>query len=100
MKEMSLREFREIGLLQEINRRLLHPMGLALAAEVYDDGEVHRLVVDDLRDDPEGFCFADDNLDFTREKEENVDKMFNAKRVARIERLGYHVQQTPDPKDK
>lgn len=33
-KTMSIEEFRELGLLQEVNRQVLHPLGLAMAASV------------------------------------------------------------------
>lgn len=104
MKEMSLREFVDSGLLQEINRRLLHPMGLALSMVYPTEGTPEQLEtpigfgpVYDAREDPEGFCFAEGNKDFTRQKEESVDKMLNAKRVSRWDALGYFVQMTPDP---
>lgn len=59
---MDIGEFRRLGLLQEINRRFLHPIGLALAVEAAKDDEepiVETLAyIIDSRDDPEGFCFA------------------------------------------
>jgi hypothetical protein len=36
---MGIAEFREAGYVQEINRLLLHPLGLALEVQVYDDHE-------------------------------------------------------------
>ncbi len=55
-KYMSIKEFIESGFLQEVNRRLLHPCGLAL--EAVKDGDEWRLGgVWDARDDPEGIMF-------------------------------------------
>lgn len=104
MKYMSVKEFRESGLLQEINRRFLHPMGLALAARASTDEEGNYLKLDetlgpimDARDDPEGFKFSNDNPP-EPDKTEKVDAMFEAKRAYREETLGYHVQPVPEIK--
>jgi hypothetical protein len=35
---MDVREFREAGFLQEVSRRVLHPVGLALEVAVEEDG--------------------------------------------------------------
>ncbi len=42
----------------EINRRVLHPVGLALAAVIDDDGLIRFAGVQDSRDDPEGLVFG------------------------------------------
>jgi hypothetical protein len=34
-KRMCIKEFRELGLLHEVNRLFFHPLGLALALFVY-----------------------------------------------------------------
>lgn len=39
IKYMSIKEFREKGYLQELNRQFLHPLGLALAITVSEDYE-------------------------------------------------------------
>lgn len=58
VKRMTVTEFRRLGLLQEINRRFLHPMGLALEVETDDTGEVVGFgEVWDYREDPEGMLF-------------------------------------------
>ena len=48
-------EFRELGLIAEINRRVLHPIGLALAT---DRTEATLFVV--RTEDPEGMIFPED----------------------------------------
>lgn len=35
---IDVKEFRELGLLQEVNRRVLHPLGLAIEAQWSEDG--------------------------------------------------------------
>lgn len=89
MKKMTITEFRELGLLQEINRQVLHPMGLALAVKYVDGKEVIDCLID-ARDDPEGMCF--DNEDISVNYYTNFYKLFNEKRKNRIKYLGYHVQ--------
>ena len=88
-KNMSVAEFRKLGLLQELNRRFLHPMGLALEVVVnHNLGEESFGEVWDCSDDPEGVAF--DAVDVA--KAETVDAMFESKRATREKILGWHVQ--------
>lgn len=54
MKKMSIKQFREEGFLQEVNRQFLHPLGLALEVEIQEDGQEVIKNVWDCREDPEG----------------------------------------------
>lgn len=55
---MNLSEFRDLGLLQEVNRLFFHPLGLALSVTVAEDGSVCGLAgILDGRDDPEGIYY-------------------------------------------
>lgn len=56
---MDPAEFQELGFLQEVNRRFLHPCGLALAIQKDDDGTCRLAGIIDARDDPEGIAFFD-----------------------------------------
>jgi hypothetical protein len=77
------------GLVQEINRRLLHPAGLAL--EVSDDADAMWIVgVWDYRHDPEGIYFAPGVIDPDRAA--RVDELLASKRAARERALGFVVQ--------
>lgn len=58
IKKMDIKEFREKGYLQEINRRFLHPLGLALEIVIDDDGTERLGSIWDCRDDTEGLYFA------------------------------------------
>lgn len=88
IKRMNIKEFRELGYLQEANRQFFHPLGIALEI-VYDNpGKVKRFFgklfniekwksetwslggIWDSREDPEGYYFDIKNRD-----EENVSKM-------------------------
>jgi len=82
-KTLSVEEFRALGLLQEVNRKVLHPMGLALSVECEDGVAVRFGQVIDCRDDPEGFRYdelSQVKLSFARD-------LFEAKA-----KLGWHVQ--------
>jgi len=57
VKRMDIKEFREVGYLQEANRLFFHPLGLALEVIVEDDGTEKIGGVWDYRDDPEGIVF-------------------------------------------
>ncbi len=59
---LSIKEFQDSGLLQEVNRLFFHPRGMALAIVRPDDPNdedgwaLHNIQV---TDDPEGFMFTD-----------------------------------------
>lgn len=95
IKYMSLKEFMDLGLLQEINRQFLHPMGMALEMIEEDDGSVPGFGgVWDYRDDPEGMYFGEElskNIKF-KEKAEKVKEMFEEKRKEREKKFGWHIQ--------
>ena len=55
---MDIAEFRSLGYLQEINRLFLHPLGLALAVNVEEDGAASLAGIWDYREDPEGITFG------------------------------------------
>jgi len=59
IKRMDVKEFREMGLLQEVNRLFFHPLGLALEVVVADDGSESLGGIWDYRDDPEGMLYGE-----------------------------------------
>ena len=58
-KRIDAKEFQKLGYLQEVNRLLLHRLGLALEVVTEEDGSVRFGGVWDLRDDPEGMAFEE-----------------------------------------
>lgn len=66
IKRIDIKEFREMGFLQEVNRQFLHPLGLALEVDVDAEGNEQLGGVWDYRDDPEGIVFVDGVLDVTK----------------------------------
>ena len=94
LEYMDPEEFRQLGILQEINRQFLHPIGLALAVGVDDSGRAVAIAgILDNRDDPEGFIY-----DFGEGMQEAIDKAirFRTMRInaheRRLEKLGYIIQ--------
>ena len=59
-KYIDLEEFRNLGYLHEANRLFFHRLGLALTL-VQEEGKESYLLVQDAREDSEGFLF-DQNL--------------------------------------
>jgi hypothetical protein len=88
---MDPAEFRDSGLLHEVNRLLLHPIGCALQLNP-ETGEIR---VWDYRDDPEGIYFDESTLD--PEKAAHVRQLWLTAGAARTKRLGYLVQPVDRP---
>jgi hypothetical protein len=96
---MDIEEFREKGYLQEVNRRFLHPIGLALAVTVDDAGVYSLSGVLDARDDPEGFVFdyskhpdPSDALELNQVRANYIDAQEDHFGPTRERRFGWRVQ--------
>lgn len=97
IKKMSPREFRELGYLQELNRRFLHPLGLAIEIALDGDGVERFGGVWDYRDDPEGLIFAPGVID--PDKALRIQMEAERKKAARKKLLnGHFVQHLDDRK--
>jgi hypothetical protein len=93
IKRMPIKEFRDLGFIQEINRQLLHPCGLALEVIVdLETGEEKLGGVWDYRDDPEGIRF----LEIDEDKKRRVRELFEAKAEWRQANLDYIVQEVSE----
>jgi hypothetical protein len=94
IKRIDIKEFREIGFLQEANRLFFHPLGLALEVSVNEDGSEFISGVWDSRDDEEGIAYDDDLLksEVARTKADNVKRLRKSKSVSRKTALGYITQ--------
>lgn len=88
---IDIREFRERGYLQEVNRRFLHPLGLALETVIEEGGAERLGGVWDYRGDPEGIYFDTDTLDLAAAAE-HVDDEWRRRAPGRRRALGYVVQ--------
>lgn len=88
----------ETGLLFEINREVLHPLGLALETVVNEEtGEVEMGCLQDFRADPEGVVFDDAALKEGTAKILKFMREEGQERIAsRKKGLGYVIQPLPD----
>lgn len=94
------------GLLLEINRKVLHPLGLALEVEVNSKGQIGFGKLWDCREDPEGLIYDDESFNVAWEKRSKFMEEFgDAQLSRRNEKLGFIVQEmavklavdVPDP---
>lgn len=89
------------GLLFEINRTILHPMGLAIAVTLdesdagTESAEEAPIKIWDCRDDPEGIYFEDTTFDEGQTKFYKTNKEALTRYTTRRRCLGYVVQGSP-----
>ena len=97
MKNLEIKEFREKGYLQELNRRFLHPLGLALCIKVDENGcEVLDSILD-YRDDAEGIYYDIKNSDDNRKQKfrdnkEFIDNEIKNRFQKRFDKLGFDIE--------
>jgi hypothetical protein len=83
-KIMDIKEFRSLGLLRELNRRFLHPIGLAMAVTIDEDTNEENLgYIIDSRDDPEGFIYSQDTFETRKKASDYYDSLVESKRECR-----------------
>lgn len=100
VRRMPIADFVRLGFLQEINRRYLHPLGLALEVEL-ENGEPARLGgVWDYRHDPEGLLFSEEDLRSAevRRKADEFSAHLFARYPDRIRAVGAWVQPLVPPR--
>jgi hypothetical protein len=95
IKRMDIKEFRESGLLAELNRAFLHPLGLALEVSIKDDGTEKLGGIWDYRDDPEGMLYSKEH--FPTEKIKNAQEFMKQKHEQRMKTLGFVYQEIDNP---
>lgn len=88
--KMSAVEFMDGGYLLEVNRRFLHPLGLAM----FVDPETNEFGVFDDRGDPEGYRYADESLSDpdVLAKVDALDRQVRKRVRPRVQSLGYYWQ--------
>ena len=97
INKIDIKEFREIGLLQEINRQFLHPLGLALEVQIDDDGNETLGGIWDYRDDPEGMLYGENMINL--KKVETVAEFMNRQHKKRKNTVGYVIQKVEKTKE-
>jgi len=90
---MTVKDFREKGYLQELNRKFLHPLGLAIEIILCDDGQERFGRIWDYREDKEGIYFDEDVID--PEKSYLINQETRIRRQHRTAALGYFIQPVP-----
>lgn len=100
IKRMDIKEFREKGYLQELNRRFLHPLGLAIEIVVDDDGSEKLGGIWDYRDDKEGIYYDIANSDKERIKKfkknrDFIDNILKKTIPYREVNLGFGIEHIP-----
>lgn len=94
IKRMDIKEFREMGLLAELNRSFLHPLGLALEVIIDDEtGEEKLGGIWDYRDDPKGILYG--KKGFPTKKIKKIQEFIKKKHEQRLATLGF-IYQDPD----
>ncbi len=97
LKKMDINEFIDEGYLSEINRRFLHPLGLAMfVSNTDEEPDVWTIggVYDD-REDEEGWRYGESILSEIRRKMKNIQSIEKARKPRRRRLLGYWVQPVP-----
>ena len=89
VKRADIKELREMGLIHELNRLFLHPMGFALEIIILDNGEEKLGGIWDYRDNPEGILFNKLN----QKKIDKIKKFRKQKAKKRKEILGFIIQE-------
>jgi len=84
----------ESGLIFEINRKILHPFGLALEIIIDDDDKLVFGNIWDHRDDEDGITFSKESFDVGKEKfEKFMNEFGNMRLKTRLNNLGYTIQE-------
>lgn len=96
-KKIDIKEFREKGYLQELNRNFLHPLGLALEVVICDDGREKLGGIWDCRENKKGIYYDILNSDLSRkERFRNNRNYINSEMENRIkerkEILGFGIE--------
>jgi hypothetical protein len=97
IKYMDIKEFREKGYLQEVNRRFLHPLGLALEIIIDETGTEKLGGIWDYRDDGEGIYYDLKNSDEQRinkfKRNRNfIDSELKIIGDGRLKKLGFVIE--------
>jgi hypothetical protein len=107
IKRIDIKEFRSKGYLQEVNRRFLHPLGLALEVLVDEEGNETLGGIWDYRDDEMGIIYNYEESNSDRKERMNSNKKFidsewKKRTKKRKSLLGYDIEKVEisDEKEK
>lgn len=89
---LPLEELVSEGYLQEVNRRFLHPLGLALTVHTDDSQKYGFIYIQDHRDSLDGMYFADLSDSDSLRKVNNIERLLSKKGAARRIKIGRMIQ--------
>jgi len=97
MKYINIKEFREMGYLQEINRLFLHRLGLALEIQIDEEGNECLGGIWDYREDDEGIIYdlknsCNDRKDRFKEKSEFIRQQLEKYDKVRKKNFGFTIE--------
>ncbi len=97
IKRIDIKEFRQKGYLQELNRRFLHPLGLALEVIVLENKQEVLSGIWDYREEKEGIYYDIKNSGEERKtkfktNKNFIDKEFGTRMALRREELGFDIE--------
>lgn len=101
IKYVDIKEFRELGYLQEINRRFLHPLGMALSIKQEEDGTETIAGIWDCRGDADGIYYdinqsEDERKERFRKNFEFVEAEMGKRLEQREKMLGFGIESVPE----
>lgn len=90
---MDFEEFRQLGYLQEVNRMVLHPLGVAIEVVTDESGKAIGFGrIWDYRGDDEGMRYGSVDA----EKTNRIAQLWRERAVLREDALGYVIQPPDD----
>lgn len=96
IKKIDIKDFRESGYLQEVNRRFFHPLGLALEVFI-EDGKELISGIWDYREDKEGIYYDIQNSESERKQrflnnKNFIDSQLKERGDLRKSELGFKIE--------
>lgn len=97
IKRIDIKEFREKGYLQELNRNFLHPLGLALEVVIDTEGNEKLGGIWDYREDEEGIYYNlkesnEERIEKFLKNKEFVDSEKEKRYNKRKDKLGFDIE--------
>lgn len=87
---------RNNGILFEMNRQVLHPLGLELQIHLNDEGRITGIDLLDNRDNPQPIFFPPESYNEGREKYETYLKEHGRRNIQKRRQLGVVIQTGPN----
>lgn len=93
--ENPVQFLRDSGILFEINRQVLHPLGMEIHLHVDDEGAIEALVLEDNRDNPNPICFTAEAFNEGRSRYEDYLAEHGRRNIQKRRRAGMVIQTGP-----